>query len=77
VPKPKDAKQQACAPSSLILACYFTPVRQVLAYMKIPSLFQARSGFLTLEFEAYDSLEWLSAVNMLENDLGLIVKVKL
>ena len=28
MPKPKDAKQQACAPSSLILACYFAPVRQ-------------------------------------------------
>ncbi|MDQ9092059.1 hypothetical protein RC083_10710 [Pseudoalteromonas haloplanktis] len=30
MPKPKDAKQQACAPSSLILACYFAPVRQAL-----------------------------------------------
>ena len=42
--------------------------------MKIPSLFQASSGFLTLEFEAYDSPEWLSAVNMLENDLGFVRK---
>ena len=28
MPKPKDAKQQACAPSSLILACYFAPVKR-------------------------------------------------
>ena len=32
MPKPKDAKQQACAPSSLILACYFAPVRQALGF---------------------------------------------
>jgi len=32
VPKPKDAKQQACAPSSLNLACYFAPVRQALSF---------------------------------------------
>jgi len=35
VPKPRDAKQQACAPSSLILACYFAPVRQALYVLEI------------------------------------------
>ncbi len=36
MPKPKDAKQQACAPSSLILACYFAPVRQALYALRSP-----------------------------------------
>ena len=34
MPKPKDAKQQACAPSSLTFACYFTPVRQALCIFR-------------------------------------------
>ena len=38
MPKPKDAKQQACAPSSLILACYFTLVRQALCFRRCPML---------------------------------------
>jgi len=40
VPKPTDAKQQACAPSSLILACYFAPVRQALCTMDVLSYLQ-------------------------------------
>ncbi|MBE0356117.1 hypothetical protein PPHE_a0994 [Pseudoalteromonas phenolica O-BC30] len=35
----KDAKQQACAPSSLILACYFAPVKRgVMRHFKSLSL---------------------------------------
>ena len=56
MPKPKDAKQQACAPSSLILACYFAPIRQALCVNGV-ELKEHRdsSDRLTIDFDKIGS----------------------